>query len=208
MTAYFTRTSVAFPFFYLSMLYSGCFWQCYRKKKWFGPKSFSTADRAAAVSRRSTPVLERFRLWSRPIIVTRFSSPPPSFLLLEVSLTVTQKPKNQSPEHMDVVAHRALFSPLSAASGASRTAEGKWSLPAQALTCPARCHLTVLNNTHYTRFRPFCSHKLFVETKFSSTGNAACHHYSGLIILYGSPPKIRKKNNATTDRCMSTRNNI
>lgn len=90
---------------------------------------FTTADRAAVVSRRSMSVLEGFRLISRQIKVTRFPlplSPPP-----EVSSTVTQKPKNQSHEHMDVVAHRAL-SPLSAASGASPTAEGMESVHAGA----------------------------------------------------------------------------
>lgn len=58
--------------------------------------------------------------------------PPP--LPREASPAVTQKPKNQSPEHMDVVAHRAL-SPLSAASGASPSAEGTKSV--RVLTCPA-----------------------------------------------------------------------
>lgn len=98
---------------------------------------------------------------------------------------MTQKPKNQSPEHMDVVAHRALSPPLSAASGASRSAEGMKSVHADA-------HLTVLINTHYTGLA-FCSHKLLVGIKFSSTGNAACNHYSGLIILYGSPQELARK---------------
>lgn len=52
-------------------------------------------------------------------------------LNLSPEVTATQKPKNQSPEHMDVVAHRAL-SPLSAASGASPTAEGMKSVHAGA----------------------------------------------------------------------------
>lgn len=77
-----------------------------------------------------------------------------------------------------------------------------WSLSTQALTCPARSHVTVLINTHYTGLT-FCSHKLLVEIKFSSTGNAACNHYSGLIILYGSPQNPQEKY-ATKDRCMST----
>lgn len=62
---------------------------------------------------------------SPQINVTR-QPPPPG-----VSSTVTLKPKNQSPEHMDVVAHRAL-SPLSAASGASPTAGGITSVHAGA----------------------------------------------------------------------------
>ncbi len=70
-------------------------------------------------------VLERYRLILHQINVTRH---PP---LLKISLTMTQKPKNQSPEHMDVVAHRAL-SPLSAASGASPTAGGMKSVHAGA----------------------------------------------------------------------------
>lgn len=73
-------------------------------------------------------VLEGFRLIPRQINVTRFPLPSPH---PEVSSTVTQKPKNQSHEHMDVVAHRAL-SPLSAASGASPTAEGMKSVHAGA----------------------------------------------------------------------------
>lgn len=98
--------------------------------------------------------------------VIRFS--PPVF---EVSSTLTQKPKNQSPEHVDVVAHGAL-SPLSAASGASH-AEGMKSVRAGA-------HVSgqvSLNSPHQHPLywlKPFCSHKLLVEIKFSSTGNAAC----------------------------------
>lgn len=69
----------------------------------------------------------------------------------------------------------------------------------QALTCPARSHVTVLINTHYTGLT-FCSHKLL---EISSTGNAACNHYSGLIIVYGSPQNPQDKY-ATKDRCMST----
>lgn len=66
------------------------------------------------------------------------------------SSTVTQKPKNKSPEHMDVVAHGALSPPLSAASGASCAAEDMKSVRAG---CPARSHLIVLINTHYTGLR-------------------------------------------------------
>lgn len=72
-------------------------------------------------------VLEGFRLITRQINVTRSTPLPSPPLPPEVS----QKPKNQSPEHMDVVAHRAL-SPLSAASGASPTAEGMKSVHAGA----------------------------------------------------------------------------
>lgn len=73
-------------------------------------------------------VLERLRLISRQINVTTPPLPSPR----GISPTVTQKPKNQSPEHMDVVAHRALSPPLSAASGASPTAEGMKSVHAGA----------------------------------------------------------------------------
>lgn len=75
-------------------------------------------------------------------------------------------------------------------------------LSMQALICPARSHVTVLINTHYTGLT-FCSHKLLAEIKFSSSGNAACIHYSGLIILYGSPQNLQEKY-ATKGRCMST----
>lgn len=80
-----------------------------------GQIKFMAADRAAAASGRSrTSVLEGFAPISGQI--DRIKP-------LKVSPTATQKPKNQSPEHMDVVARRAL-SPLSAASGASPAAEG------------------------------------------------------------------------------------
>lgn len=178
--------------FYLSMLYNGCFWQCYLKKKknynvcsckllrLSGQRSkvrFTSADRAAAVSRRSMPILEAFRLRSHQSDVTRF---PP-----EVSSTVTQKPKNQSPELMDVVEHRALF-PLCLQPVVPLLLLRAWSLFTQALTCSVRFNSAVLINTHYTGLA-FCSHKLLVGIEFSSTGNAACNHYSGLTVLYGSP---------------------
>lgn len=123
----------------------------------------------------------RIRLISRTIKVTRFPSTPPS----EVSQTVTQ---SQRTNHLNIwmLLHTEHFPPLSAASGASPNAEGMKSVYAGA-------HLSSQvspNSPHQHplyQLNPFCSHKLLADTKFSSTGNAACNHYSGLIILYGSP---------------------
>lgn len=95
------------------MLYSGCFWQCYREEKtaqvaktviarclpWLsgGQKvRFGQGGGSAVVSRRSMSVLEGFRPMSRPINVTRFLPTPPlppPPLFPKYSPTVTQKAK-------------------------------------------------------------------------------------------------------------------
>lgn len=143
LTAYFTRTLIALVF-YLSIVYSGCFWQCYWKKNCnyelgqncnrmlrsllclFGSGGGQRLGEIHSWGQSSCGVEEK-HVSSKGILTDIRSDS----LNLSPEVTVTQKPKNQSPEHMDVVAHRAL-SPLSAASGASPTAEGMKSVHAGA----------------------------------------------------------------------------
>lgn len=75
-----------------------------------------------------------------------------------------------------------------------------------ALTRPAR---SCINGPHQHPPIPastcFALINLLEDSKFSSTGNAACNHYSGLInFCMGVPQNSQKGKYATKDRCMST----
>lgn len=156
-------------------------WSC--KLLWLsGQKSkvrFTSADRAAAVLRRSMPILEAFRLRSHQINVT--ICPPRSIF--------NSDSRSQRTNRLNkwMLLNTEHFSPSVCSQWCLSNCWGHEVCPCRpSLTCPVRFHLTVLINTHYTGLA-FCSHKLLVGIQFSSTGNAACNHYSGLTVLYGSP---------------------
>lgn len=151
---------------------------------------------AAMVSRRSMSIPEGPRLTSRQINVTRFSLKYLQQWLKSQRTNHQNKWMLLNTEHFPLCLQPVVPLLLLRA----------WSLSMQVLTCPAGSHLKVLINTLDTGLA-FCFHKLLLEIKFSSTGNAACNHYSGLTVLYGSPQNLQNKY-ATKDRCMSTKKHL
>lgn len=145
------------------------------------------SGRRSKVRWRSMSVLEGFRLISRQINVTKSPLPSPLKYL-------QQWLKSQRTNHLNIwmLLHTEHFPPSVCSQWCLRYCWGHEVCSCRRSPVQPGLTLTVLINTHYTGLT-FRSHKLLVEIKFSSTGNAACNHYSGLIILYGSPQKSARK---------------
>lgn len=138
------------------MLYSGCFWQCCWKKpanriwaKMFHPTLSSllwlSVQRSkirlatTLLSSRSMSLLEGYRLRSCQINVTR---------LLRSIFNRDSKAKEPITLNIWMLLHTEHFL-LCLQPVVPLLLLRAWSPSMQALTCPARSHLTALINTHY-----------------------------------------------------------